>query len=355
MSDVSPATRRRPRIRAVPEDFRVDEIALYPPAGEGAHTFVRVEKRLRTTEEVARDLARAAGTRPQHVGYAGRKDRLAVTTQWLSVPDLDPEAACALALPGARVLEAVRHPHKLRTGQLAGNRFELVVRDVDDALHERLLARLGEATRVGLPNRFGEQRFGRDGDNAQRARAVLRGERIHGGRRAARFLVSALQAAVFNDVLEGRPLSLDAVERGDVAVRHDSGGLFVVMDPATDLQRARNFEISATGPIFGHKVQQPEGAPAARERGVLEAHGLDPAALPRIPGLRLRGSRRALRVRPADAEIERRGTHTVLCFALPPGSYATVVLEDLLGEAPLAGGGDGPAGAGVSSPAGGAS
>ena len=119
------------RLRSEPEDFLVDELPLYAPSGEGGHTFLRIQKRLRTSEELARDLARAAGVRPADVGYAGRKDRVAVTTQWYSVPGLAPEAALALSLPGASVLEAVRHPHKLRTGQLAGNRFEIVARELD--------------------------------------------------------------------------------------------------------------------------------------------------------------------------------------------------------------------------------
>jgi cysteine synthase len=116
-----------PRIRTVVDDFFVDELPLYEPTGDGGHTFVRIEKRERNTEEVVRALARAAGVTHRDVGYAGRKDRRAVTRQWLSVPGLDPTRALSLSIPGVRVLEAVRHPHKLRTGQLRGNRFEIVV------------------------------------------------------------------------------------------------------------------------------------------------------------------------------------------------------------------------------------
>ena len=194
--------------RVEPEDFRVDEVPLYEPTGEGTHTFVRVEKRLRSTEEVARALARKAGVRAAEVGYAGRKDRMAVTTQWLSVPNLDPAGAMEISLPGIAVLEAVRHPHKLRTGQLRGNRFSCLLRDVTDARCEAARARLEQAVERGFPNRFGSQRFGRNGDNLRRGLALLHGERISGGRRAARFLVSAVQAAVFNDVLAARPLPL---------------------------------------------------------------------------------------------------------------------------------------------------
>src|SRR6185295_8368294 len=129
-----------------------------------------------------------AGARPQDVGYAGRKDRVAVATQWLSVPELDPDAALALELPGARVLEAVRHPHKLRTGHLLGNRFAIRVRGVDASTRARAQARCVEIAARGLPNRFGEQRFGRAGDNAERARRFCAGELSVRDRRDARFL-----------------------------------------------------------------------------------------------------------------------------------------------------------------------
>jgi len=323
-----------PRIRVEPEDFAVDELPLYPPAGEGAHTFVRIEKRGRDTEEVARALARAAGAAPRDVGYAGRKDRHAVTRQWLSVPGLDPEQALALELPGVRVLEAVRHPHKLRTGQLRGNAFAIAVREVDAAAAARAEARLAELVRLGLPNRFGSQRFGREGDNAARGRAVLTGTLRPRDRRAARFLVSALQAEVFNEALARRSAPLDTVEAGDVAQVVASGGLFLVEDLAREAPRAARFEISATGPIFGTGARSPEpaGAPAARERAALAAFGVDEELLRRTPpGLRVRGARRALRAPVADAACEHAGGVLRLRFALPAGSYATVLLEELVG------------------------
>jgi tRNA pseudouridine13 synthase len=322
------------RIRVAPEDFVVDEIPLYEPSGEGDHTFVRVEKRLRTTEDVARELARAAGVRPGDVGYAGRKDRAAVTRQWFSVPGLDPSAALELPLVAARVLEAQPHRHKLRTGQLRGNRFEIVAREVDDVVLARARQRASELARCGMPNRFGAQRFGREGDNAERGRELLAG----GGRpprgrdrRAARFLVSAFQAQLFNELLAERPLPLDRVELGDIAIRHESGGLFLVEDAAVDGERAASFEISATGPIFGTKMRLAEGAVASREAAVLEAHGLPaPAELEPPPGLRIRGGRRALRVPLVGLAIDVPEPGTArLRFELPAGSYASVLLEEV--------------------------
>jgi tRNA pseudouridine13 synthase len=159
-------------------------------------------------------------------------------------------------------------------------------------------------------------------------------------RREARFLVSALQAAVFNEVLRTRPLRLDEVEAGDLARRTDSGGLFRVEDVAAENERARRFEISATGPIFGTRMERPDGAVATREReamaafGLTAAVGLDPDDLPAPKGVRMRGARRPLRVPVHGLSLEREGDTLHLRFELPAGSFATVLLEELLGGLP---------------------
>jgi len=325
------------RLRALPEDFVVEEIPLYEPAGEGEHTFVHVRKRLRNSEEVATALAHAAGARPRDVGCAGRKDRMAVTSQWFSVPGLDPRAALALTIPGVEILAAIPHLHKLRTGQLSGNRFAIRVRDLGPEDCERVAAGLDAMTTAGLPNRFGEQRFGRAGDNADRALAILRGALRPRNRRHARFLLSALQALVFNAVLDLRrrdgASSIDRLERGDIAWIHASRGQFLVEDPAREAPRAAAFEVSPTGPIFGTKMVAPGGEVAEREARVLEAWGIDVGALQLPRGIQLRGTRRPLRVRPEEARTEPTDDGLWLHFALPPGSYATVLVEEL--SAPL--------------------
>lgn len=323
----------RPRFRVAPEDFVVEEIPAYPPSGEGNHLFVHVEKRSRTTEQVAAALARAAGVASRDVGYAGRKDRVAVARQWLSVEGLDPEAARSLEIPGVRILEAVRHPHKLRTGHLRGNRFTLVVHDVGAAAAEAASARLAAMVSRGMPNRYGVQRYGRDAENVARGREILCGGVRVRDRRAARFFISALQSAVFDRVLADRPVALDTVETGDVARVEASGGLFVVEDEATERLRAARFEISATGPIFGTRVIAPGGSVARREAAAHAALGLPPPEEIRAPrGVRIRGARRPLRVRPEDATLAIEGGHATVRCTLPPGSYATVLLEELFGE-----------------------
>lgn len=322
-----------PRYRAEPEDFRVEEIALYDPTGTGDHTFLRIEKRLLTSDGVARQLAAAVGVPARDVGYAGRKDRAAVTTQWMSVPGLDPEEALKLDFKGVRVLDAVRHPHKLRTGQLRGNRFSILIRGTSEEVEANAREALARILERGMPNRFGAQRFGHGGRNAAVGREILAGRRVARDRRKARFMLSALQSEVFNRVLAERPIPLDQVAEGDVAQVVDSGGLFLVEDLAVENERAKEFEISATGPIFGTKMKAPEGEPARWEAEILIAMAIpatEDLVSPR--GVRLAGSRRSLRVRPQEMSLIREDESLRLEFGLPPGSYATVLLEELFGD-----------------------
>jgi len=322
------------RIRVSPEDFIVEELPLYPTSGEGEHTFLWVEKRLENTDSLARALARAAEVQARDVGYAGRKDRVAVTRQHFSIPKLDPEKAMALEVRGAKVLEARRHGNKLRTGQLAGNRFVITLREVDADSFAQAEARLKQLRQFGMPNRFGNQRFGRGGENAARGRELLLGKKTRLDRKKSRFLLSALQSEVFNEVLARRSLPLQELELGDIAMIHASGGCFCVEDLAAEAPRALAFEISPAGPIFGTKTLQSKGEVAKREREVMASLGIPPQeewSLPR--GISLKGARRAMRVSVAETTLERGAADTaVLKAVLPPGSYVTVLLQEIFGE-----------------------
>ncbi len=321
------------KLAAAPEDFVVEELPLFAPSGEGAHTYLEIEKRGLDTDRVARALAREAGVAAKEVGDAGRKDRHAITRQWFSVPGLDPGRAAELAEEGDagfRVLRAIPHAHKLRTGQLRGNRFTLCVREIGAAERARAEVALPRIREEGFPNRFGAQRFGRDGDNAERGREILLRGRVGRDRKAARFLVSAWQADLFNRFLARRPEPLDRLLPGELAWKHDSGACFVVEDAEAENARAAAFEISPTGPLVGTRMSRPEGEAGDRERAWLTEWGVpDPLVAPR--GLRLRGARRPLRV-PAqgltwtweDVDVLR------LEFELGAGSYATVVVESLV-------------------------
>lgn len=327
-------------LRAGPEDFRVEEIPAYAPAGEGDHVFAWIEKRELTTPAAVDGLARALGVRPQDIGWAGMKDRHAVTLQWLSLPPpCTPEAVRAASVPGVIVHQAVRHRHKLRTGHLRGNRFTVRVRDTEVAAEDAaarardVLARLARAP--GSPNWYGAQRFGADGDNAEQGRALLLGERGRKGRgRQARFLISALQSALFNEWLRQRVLDglFDRVIEGDILQKPDSGGIFATTEPAVDQARLEAGEIVPTGPMFGHSMRCPApGSEAdAREQRVLAAQELTLESFRRAGHLGA-GTRRALAVAVDATEVAVAGERAIeLSFALPSGAYATALLREVV-------------------------
>ncbi len=316
------------RVREEPEDFRVEELPAYEPQGSGSHLYLRVEKRGLTTRDLVQALM-AGGLAENQIGVAGLKDKHAVTVQWISIPKAFEEASRELdALPGARILERSYHRNKLGLGHLRGNRFEIVVRGVDAGAVATAGRVFGELSRRGSPNFFGPQRFGRFGSNAIDGLAVVRGERVPGGHRLRRFFVSALQSLVFNDLLALRIGSgrYDSVLSGDWARRHDSGGVFKVDDPVAESARAARLEISALLPLHGRRVRLAEGEAGELEREVLERYGLAWSAF----GSR-RGDRRASRLVVADPEVTAAGADAVrLAFSLPKGSYATVVLREVM-------------------------
>ena len=319
-------------VKASPEDFRVDELPAYLPQGSGPHLWLKIEKRDRTTRDVVRALARALGVPEREAGYAGLKDRAAVTTQWLSFPVArDPDPA-SLSGDGYRVVEASRHQNKLRTGHLRGNAFSITVAGGDLDLARACAA---ELTRRGLPNFFGAQRFGVEGKNAELGRALLLGLDDPEARRAGRdrflrrLVLSAWQSRLFNAWLAERlrdGLFASALQ-GDVLKKLDSGGIFVCEDPAADEPRVARFEVSPSGPMFGHKMRAAEGAAAAREQRLLAAEGVAAPDLARGGG-ETEGTRRAGRI-PVAIALEAAPGGYRAGFELPRGSYATVVMGEL--------------------------
>lgn len=329
-------------LRATDDDFVVEEIPAYTASGSGPHVLATIEKRGLTTLEAVRRIAASLGVAEHDVGTAGLKDRHAVTRQQISLPPpVTPEAVLALALDGVTVLAAARHGNKLKTGHLRGNRFTLVVRELacapDEALRraEAILARL--ARPPGAPAFYGEQRFGRGGENVELGLRLLRGERVPGGGREKRLLVSAVQSELFNRVLEDR-LKDDLYHRviaGDVLRKTETGGIFVTADPAIDQPRLDAGEIAPTGPMFGVEMRAPPpGSEAAlREEAALAAAGLARDAFARVARL-ADGTRRPLGFPLGEPSARVQGQSLELRFALPPGGYATVVAAEILGAAP---------------------
>jgi len=324
----------RATFRKTPSDFIVDEIPAFDASGEGEHLFLRIRKTNLTTNDALGRICRALGVDGRSAGYAGMKDKRAVTTQTISVPfslARSPEEALALALDGIVIERAVRHRHKLKPGHLKGNRFTVVLRDLPVEEMPGIIEQLESAGRQGVPNAFGPQRFGRDGNNPERALAWLGGHTAGPkDRRERRLLFSALQSELFNRVLERRfsDGTWDRPLAGDLLRKSDSGGIFLCADETADQARALCGEVSPTGPIFGAKMRWPEGKPAMIEREILAAATGEGDPFSRHPNLG-EGTRRPFVLRVVEMTVEKiMADENALRvrFVLPKGGYATTLL-----------------------------
>lgn len=317
------------RFRATPEDFRVEELPAFAPSGEGEHLLLTVEKRGMNTVFAARQIARWAGIAELGVGYAGLKDRHALTRQRFSVhlpkrvaPDL-----AGLESDELRVLDASWHNRKLPRGALAGNRFALVLRDVAGD-RARIEARLAAIAGQGAPNWFGEQRFGRMGDNVDAALRMFAGERVRREQRG--ILLSAARSQLFNTVLAARigDGSWQQGLAGEVWMLDGSHSLFGPEPMTAELAaRAARLDIHPTGPLWGSGPLRCSGEAQRREVGALAEQS---ALREGLEAAGLRQERRALRMRVGELHWQWSGDDCLhLHFALPAGSYATAVLAEL--------------------------
>jgi tRNA pseudouridine13 synthase len=316
-------------LRHEPADFRVDEVLGFEPSGEGEHAFLEIEKIGANTEWVARQLAHAAGVAPMSVGYAGLKDRHAVTRQIYTVHlagRADPDWS-ALAIEGVRVVFATRHNRKLKRGAHRGNRFHIRLRNVQGD-HDAIEQRIASVRARGVPNYFGEQRFGRDGNNIALAEALFAGQRLPHAQRG--IALSAARAELFNTVLAQRvnAANWDRALDGEVWML---GGTHAIFGPEpwneTLAQRLADFDIHPTGPLWGRgelrsTAQVRELEQAAVEPFATLARGLEQAGLEQ--------ERRALRLHASGFEhtFDADGS-LVVVFGLPSGSFATTLLREL--------------------------
>ena len=319
------------RLRATPEDFRVDELDSFEASGQGEHLLLTIDKRGMNTAFAAKRLAQWAGIPEMGVSYAGLKDRHAVTRQRFTV-HLPKKVAPDLALlesDDLHVVDSHWHARKLPRGALAGNRFVLVLRDVVGE-REAIDARLQAIAARGVPNAFGVQRFGRAGDNVAQALAMFGGRRVKREQRS--LLLSAARSALFNRVLDARVEAgtWDQAVEGDVWMLDGSRSVFgpEAFDDAL-AERLRTFDIHPTGPLWGRGELRSTGEAQALELRALE----DEASLALRAGLEAEGlkqERRSLRLRPAQLQWEWLAPDVLqLAFELPPGSYATTVLAEI--------------------------
>jgi tRNA pseudouridine13 synthase len=317
-------------LRAVPEDFVVEEQLGFAPDGGTAHILLSVEKTDANTLYVGRALARFAGVRAADVGFAGLKDRRAVARQWFSVPaGRQPEEWLAFEGEGFRVLEASPHSRKLKRGALAGNRFRIAVRELAGDI-DALPSRLERVAAGGVPNYFGPQRFGFHGANLARVQEWLASGQLPRDRDARGFVLSAARSLAFNAVLGARVDlgNWNQLLPGEVVNLAGSGSVFPagLVDEALSA-RCEALDVHPSGPLPGRGGLQPGGEAAAIENVALAPLGPVVAALGEAG---VEASRRALRLLVNDLDWSIEGDLLNVCFALSRGAFATAVLREIV-------------------------
>ncbi len=336
-----------------PESFSVEELPLTLPSGKGAWLYLQIRKRGMSTLKLLSTLKSVTGATDREIGYAGLKDRNATTLQWISLPRRYEKELRHLSTPRVEILRTARHSAPLKTGMLRGNRFKVILKNISHADAPRLQSLLGRIEREGFPNYFGYQRFGNEGTSWMQGRSIARsGKRLKGSKE--RLLVAAWQSRLFNDWLAHR-LALskvvasfppnEAAERlswpkeliqrlhrqpalfklflGDLMQPPGNGRLAPLRSMQKDAAAFARGEILPTGLLSGAK------APRAGQDARHLEEPFDDRELHSLPG-----ARRAAWVFPRELQsrYDAKERTLTLEFTLPPGSYATTLIEELAGE-----------------------
>jgi tRNA pseudouridine13 synthase len=312
--------------------FIVEEIPAYEACGRGEHLYLWVEKVGLNTADVERRIAKALGVHPRDVGYAGMKDRHAITRQWFSALSKHLGEGIDLG-PGAQVLASSRHENKLRTGHLRGNRFRLTLVGVPPHSLETAQKLAAAIQTQGIGNYFGAQRFGRQGRNLGQALSALakpedKPKKGHKAHFSQKFDASVVQAEIFNRYVTLRRAESAKLLEGEVVRLEGSSRCFIVESPEQELPRLEAGDIQLTGPMIGPKMVHPRGVAAELENAAAEALGLSESMRAALyedaPG-----TRRDLLMRPTDQSVESHSEgELTLTFSLPAGGYATQILRE---------------------------
>ncbi len=317
-------------IRRFAEDFCVEEVLGFEPDGAGEHQFLFIRKTGENTDWVAQQLACFTQTHPRDIGYAGKKDRHAVTDQWFSVrlpigKQLD---WSAFETDSIKVLRQARHSRKLKTGVLQGNRFSLRLRDVSHP--DELQQRFNQLKTSGVPNYFGEQRFGHNYGNISKGELLIAGRLRDRNRQKRGLYISALRSALFNQVVSARIHQgiWNKVAPGDVLMLNASQSCFVYTDAETDCQsRLEQGDLHLTAPLWGRGGLMSQNSMAEFEQSVLSPWQ---AWCTGLEGLGLNQERRAVRVLLQTPGLEQEsGSTWRMSFGLPAGAFATSLVREL--------------------------
>ena len=322
-------------LRACITDFKVFEQLPFEPCSEGEHLLIHIRKTGQNTVDIARALAKYFKVKDKFVSYAGLKDRFAITEQWFGVhlPGKDEYDLSDINIDGVEVLFYARHNKKLRIGALTGNYFELTLREVSDinALQQAWLTIIAN----GVPNYFGEQRFGIDGGNIDKAIKLFTNKITVKDKKKRGFYLSAARSYLFNDVVSRRIEQgyFNTLSVGDVCMLAGSQSVFLAEDVDQVLhERLLDKNIDITGPMWGAGELMSQGQTRIFEQQVAQCHD---AILKGLPKFGLKQQRRRIRLNVktpsiiVDHESDNQST-VMLKFFLPAGCYATTILRELI-------------------------
>ena len=335
-----------------PRDFTVEEIPLYEFTGEGEHLVLHIRKKELTTWEMLDVLSNHLGIRRRDMGYAGLKDKHAMTIQYISILAVHEEKLKTFQHDKIKILSTVRHNNKIRVGHLKGNRFKIRLKKVLGVEKDKLDSVLEWIKKNGVPNYFGNQRFGTDGNNWEDGKKLIEGKLKIRDKKTREFLMGAYQSYLFNSWLSKRMELNHLLEsfteseteqimklpegslkgtkaqphffkivKGDVMMHYPYGRLFNVEEPGEEAKRFESKDIAPAGLLPGKRVK-----PSTDTAALIE----DPFNEP----INLNGARRYawIQVTEITKNYVEEKAHYELSFVLPKGSYATNVLDVLRGK-----------------------
>ena len=304
-------------LRSVPEDFQVTEQLGWELSGDGEHDYLWVEKTSANTEWVSRQLAHYAGVPAKDIGYAGLKDRHAITKQWFSVPRWNNPNWSGLTIDGVKVLQVQRHIRKLRRGAHRANTFRIVLRYASAPDFAQLSDRLSAIEQKGVPNYFGEQRFGRQGGNLRLANDWAKGKRLPRHKRS--LAISTIRSFLFNEQLAKRVEDDTWYQLlvGNLANLDGSGSVFEVTAIDDELRRrCDEMDVNPAGILAGDGSK----FECNTWQAALDKHRIEPGS-------------RSLRLRVSDLNSEHLDEGVVISFSLGRGAFATSVLREFCDDA----------------------
>jgi tRNA pseudouridine13 synthase len=317
------------QLRTHKSDFKVYEILPFEPCGEGEHLFIYLRKTGVNTIFVAKALAQYFNVKESLVSYAGLKDRFAVTEQWFGVhlPGKQTFNLSGIVIDGVEILHYKRHNKKLRIGALLGNRFELILRNISD--ENDITKRWHKIQQSGVPNYFGEQRFGIEGGNLPKALALFAGKKIRDKKKRGLYL-SAARSFLFNHIVNARIEQnvFSTLLTGDVCMLAGTQSVFKVPAPSADLEdRLKHFDIDITAAMWGAGQLMTSGKALTLEQNIAEQHQ---QICDGLADFGLKQERRKIRLAITQGKLAITNDIAQLSFFLPAGCYATTVLRELV-------------------------